>query len=580
MDVLREASFLSEFGGLASQASQASQVPQNYDDGTNAGFEFSPIGNQVASPSGSDVASGIDLNTPPRQNSPRDSVAVTGMDLLDTPNTTANNVAGTLIPAPSPRRSTQSPETHRLQQALRNNATEQVLGYDYAGSTSSNEGGNTPSAFSAFGANNRSIAVETVNENSDGGDEWLEEGELAGNTAGDNVKVDSVPTASKADDSTDKVQVDLIQTGSGWFPRISGTSDEAGMAYDSSMAMGVASTSPHAGKNLVISTVDPGQADFAITVGNLGNASGTPLDGSHNNSFGEDVAGDGRIVDSAAKSAASRTHWSNRLGNRSSVKADDETESNASIRTPPNYDQSNPEVIGDLLSRPPKPLNHSPISSIKFNEQTVVTEYTQHGVASTTIGNLAGASNDGNSSSNNDSNPGGSSGGNGNPNGNPNPNPGNSGGNNDDSNQGRTSGGFDPQGSGPDPRDLSKIILDFGTRGGRLETWGIQGTIPVESLFQFAGFRDDRTHEWMIQCKRQLIRPEIVDRVAYRMRMLFQHNDWNRLRMIINGMPLIVRTRPNERMTADNSIVLNDDQESTQAMCRILMRHLAVARTL
>jgi len=114
MDVLREASFLSEFGALASQASQASQITQNCRDGTNAAFEFSPIGNQVASPDGSDVASGINLNTPPRQNSPRDSVALTGMDLLDTPNTTASNdgVAGTLIPAPSPRRSTQSPETH------------------------------------------------------------------------------------------------------------------------------------------------------------------------------------------------------------------------------------------------------------------------------------------------------------------------------------------------------------------------------------------------------------------------------------------------------------------------------------
>jgi len=127
-------------------------------------------------------------------------------------------------------------------------------------------------------------------------------------------------------------------------------SDATGMVYDSSMAMGVASTSPHAGKNLVISTVDPGQADFAITVGNLGNASGTPLDGSQNMSFGEDVAEEGHVVGSAAKSAASRDHWFNRLGNRSGVKADDETESNASVRTPPSYDPSNPEAMGDLLS--------------------------------------------------------------------------------------------------------------------------------------------------------------------------------------------------------------------------------------
>jgi len=109
MDVLRDASFLSDFGAPASQASQASQTSQNSCAGMNAVHEFSPIGNQVASPVGSDVASGINLNTPPRQNSPRDNVAVTGMDLLDTPNTTASNdgVVGTLIPAPSPRRSTQ-----------------------------------------------------------------------------------------------------------------------------------------------------------------------------------------------------------------------------------------------------------------------------------------------------------------------------------------------------------------------------------------------------------------------------------------------------------------------------------------
>jgi len=128
------------------------------------------------------------------------------------------------------------------------------------------------------------------------------------------------------------------------------------------------------------------------------------------------------------------------------------------------------------------------MSSTKFNEQTVATEHTKHGVASTAIGNLAGASNDGNFSSNNDSNPSGSSSNNGNPNGDPNPYPGNSGGSNDGGNQGHTSGGFDPHGSSPDPRDLSKIVLDFGTRGGELERWSTQGMIPVEELFRFARF--------------------------------------------------------------------------------------------
>jgi len=66
MDVLRDASFLSDFGALASQVSQASQTSQNPHAGTNVMLEFSPIGNQIASPVGSDVASGINLNTPPR----------------------------------------------------------------------------------------------------------------------------------------------------------------------------------------------------------------------------------------------------------------------------------------------------------------------------------------------------------------------------------------------------------------------------------------------------------------------------------------------------------------------------------
>jgi len=193
-----------------------------------------------------------------------------------------------------------------------------------------------------------------------------------------------------------------------------------------------------------------------------------------------------------------------------------------------------------------------------------------------------GTSNSGDSRLNNNSNSDGSSGGNTSPNGNPNgrPNPGNSDGNNDGGDQGRTSGGIDPQGSGPDPRDLSKIVLDYGTRGGPLERWGIQGTIPVEEFFRFTGVRDPRTYEWALQCKRQLIRPEIIDWVADRMHFLYQHNDWNRVRTVINGMTLFARSVPNVKMEARNSTVLSDNPESTQAMCIMLMRHLAFARTL
>jgi len=164
------------------------------------------------------------------------------------------------------------------------------------------------------------------------------------------------------------------------------------------------------------------------------------------------------------------------------------SESSTSYNTPTGFDPSDPEVIGDLLARPRSP------STTQFNGQTVVTEYTQGGDASTTVGNLGGtvntrpssslpgsaalcqhtlaggASNGGGSGPNDNSNSGSSSGGGTSPNGNPNPS--NSDGNNNGGNQGRTSGGIDPQDSGPDPRDLSKIVLDYRTRGGPLEHWG------------------------------------------------------------------------------------------------------------
>jgi len=120
MEVLRDASFLSDFGA------RASQVEANTTD------VFSPIGNQVTSPAQSVEASGINLGTPPRLNSSGDNVTMTGMDLLDTQNTTtsSDSVAGIHIPVPSPRRSMQSPVTHQLQQTLRNNASEPVRNYD------------------------------------------------------------------------------------------------------------------------------------------------------------------------------------------------------------------------------------------------------------------------------------------------------------------------------------------------------------------------------------------------------------------------------------------------------------------
>jgi len=291
------------------------------------------------------------------------------------------------------------------------------------------------------------------------------------------------------------------------------------------------------------------------------------------------------------------------------VKAEDGS-SESSIGTPPNFDPSDPKALRDLLSQPPEPINHSPTLTTNVNEQTVVTECAQGGAASTAIGNLGGkanthpssslpgsaalsqhsltggSSNSGGSSPNgdpngnpnsNDSDGGGSS-----PNGNPNggPNSGNSGGNDSSNDQGGTSGGNDPHDLGPDPRDLNRIILDYKTGGGPLEHWGTQGAIRAEEFFQFTGARDPLTHQWVLQSKRQLRRPEIVDRVADRMSFLCQHNDSNRVRAIVDCMPLFVLTVPNAKMEAKGTTLLKDDQESTRAMCHMLGRHLAFARTL
>jgi len=64
------------------------------------------------------------------------------------------------------------------------------------------------------------------------------------------------------------------------------------------------------------------------------------------------------------------------------------------------------------------------------------------------------------------------------------------------------------------------------------------------------------------------------------MSFLFQHNDHNRVWAIINGMPLFVLSVPNAKMEAKGATFLKDDQESTQATCCMLGRHLAFANTL
>jgi len=61
------------------------------------------------------------------------------------------------------------------------------------------------------------------------------------------------------------------------------------------------------------------------------------------------------------------------------------------------------------------------------------------------------------------------------------------------------------------------------------------------------------------------------------MHFLYQHNDGNRVRVIIDGMSLFVHTVPGTKMTSKNATMLEDHVASTQQMCCMLGRHLAFA---
>jgi len=114
-------------------------------------------------------------------------------------------------------------------------------------------------------------------------------------------------------------------------------SDTTGTAYDSGLQTLAIDTT----ENLVIDTNDPGRADFVISVGALGNASGTPLDGSQNMSFGDNTTDRRRSVD----------------GNNSNdgMIVCSGSEPSTSYNTPSGYDPSDPETLVDLLTRPPMP---------------------------------------------------------------------------------------------------------------------------------------------------------------------------------------------------------------------------------
>ena len=202
-----------------------------------------PPSSQATAHTPSAIPPGINPSTPPRLNASGISgVTEVGTDLLDDQGTSMS-VTGSYIPSPSPRRNTQSPETHQLQQTLRNSASEPVRTY-----SSSSDSGDGANMFATVLASNTSAIVETVQEGgSDDDEEWQE--------------------------------VNLN-------PRLSNSHNDPSSTYDSGL------------QELIINTKDLGCTNFAMNVGALGNASGTLMDGAQNMSFGESTVDGGDTIDS------------------------------------------------------------------------------------------------------------------------------------------------------------------------------------------------------------------------------------------------------------------------------------------
>jgi len=289
---------------------------------TNPASQFSPVhSNQTTTHSPSTIPPGINPSTPPSLNTSGISgVTEVGTDLLNDQGMSMS-VAGTFIPSLSPRRNTQSPETHQLQQTLRNSRSELVRTC-----SSLSDSGDGASVFASLKANNTSAVVETVQEGrSDDDEEWLE--------------------------------VNLN-------PRLLNACNDLSLTYDSGL------------QELIIDTIDPGHADFALNVGALGNASGTPLDGAQNVSFGESTVDGGCTINGG--------------------------EGNKAVASSYNcQDPSDPEVIAALMFQRAVVDPRSP-SMIPFNEHVTVAEYSPNHspnalrtlgtAASTSTGNLGGAS--------------------------------------------------------------------------------------------------------------------------------------------------------------------------------------------
>jgi len=500
---------------VVSVTSQSS--PSNGSQTATPTSGVTPPTSQATTLASNTVPSGINPSTPPRLNASGISgVTDVGADLLNDQGT-STSVGESCVPSPSPRRNTQSPKTHQLQQTLRNSAMATV-----ARSDSLSDSGNC-GPFNSLLANDTSAFVEMVQEGgSDDDGEW--------------------PEGAWPDDNLD--------------PRLSNVYDLN--VYDPS------STYNSGLQELHIDTEDPGRANFAMNVGALGNASGTPIDGAQNMSFGESTV-DGGNTDDGNKGVASSN----------------------------NLDPSDPDVMAAMLTQPPVANPHSP-TTIQFDEQVVVTNYSPNHspkqtlctATSTLTGNSGGASAAGPTQGNptlsqgipSQSSPSSSQpDGNNNVSGDPNSNDSNGNG----GNQGGSSVNNGPQGPDPSRGGLHKLVFAYQTMGGPLQNWGIDGTIQVMEVVRFTpNVNSPVPNQLALNSVRRLVRPDIVDRVTDHVYFNNQHNDKPRVQAIINGVDVFVLTAPNTPINLDNLTMLEDDVRSSEELCSILVGHLRYAETL
>jgi len=379
-----------------------------------------------SSPIQNTTVSGIVPNTPPRLNmsdaSGTSSVS-TGPSNVQGATATASNtsVVGTIINAPSPRQNTQSTEMHQLQQTLHDSAKQQVRMH-----SPTQDRGDSMSVCSAQGTNIAPTIVETVQEG--GSKDSLEEYQ------------DSMEAANLGDE----VRVDLH--------------NNANSGCDSGL------------RDLVVNTDDPGQANFVLSFGALGNASSTPLDGSHDMSFGESTVDEEYTVD-----------------------REDTALIMAAYNIPSTYNQNDPnvddsaivdqEMIGELMSRRSVVDPRPPTLTVQFNEQVAVQHYVIRSLASTSgtnatvsAGNTVGAEPSDSTQSDPVSTQGGPPPSQGGPppsqpvgDANAGNSPSSTGSNGNGGNQGGVNSGNGPQGPTPNRNYLDKLVFVYSTVGGPLQ---------------------------------------------------------------------------------------------------------------